>query len=220
MKPGKIVQILLGLAIVGAGLYVFLKGADPAQLLRELKSTRPDMILASIGLGFLTLYLRAIRWRIMLPQSGGGSKKRLFDYTVIAFMINNILPLRLGEPARAFLLWQRNGFSASVSVGSLVLERLIDVLTYAAFFAAPVMVLPALSQFKPLAWLMTAAICAAALTFALYAFFTDWFAGIGGKALGLAPRRFRDTIAGIGRELASTLQWVKSPARATSPARV
>jgi uncharacterized protein (TIRG00374 family) len=153
VKIKRIIQLTAGLAITVAGLYVFLRGSDMGQLARELRSADPYALLLCCGMSILSLVLRAIRWRIMLPQIEGAHTKNLFSHTAIGFMVNNILPARAGEAARALLLWRKNGYSPAVSVGSLVLERLVDVLVFTLFFAVPALLLPELDAIRKPGWI-------------------------------------------------------------------
>jgi len=129
----------LGIAITVAALYIFLKGTPPAEIFAVLKKTRPEGILASAFLTVTTLYLRGVRWRFILPDAAGTHRKGLFKLVTISFMLNNVLPARLGEAARVYLLHKKNGYSVHASLGSLIVERLWDTVFFAAFLTVPVL---------------------------------------------------------------------------------
>lgn len=78
--------------------------------------------------------LRNLRWwflvrRLEAPVESGAPSPRLVETTACAFagmMWIMVLPLRLGELARPLLLNQRTGVSASASLGTVALERVVD----------------------------------------------------------------------------------------------
>lgn len=84
-------------------------------------------LLASITLA--TFWVRALRWRHLLPDGSGISRIRLFEATLVGFTATFILPLRVGEVIRPWVLsrWQPVRFSAGLA--SVVIERAFDALT-------------------------------------------------------------------------------------------
>jgi hypothetical protein len=55
--------------------------------------------------------------------------RNLFSAVMIGFMVNNLLP-RVGEVARAFAIGRSEGVSRSSAFGTVVVERIIDMLTF------------------------------------------------------------------------------------------
>ena len=142
----KLIQILIGVAIGAVGLYFFLKGFDIKMLAHEIKTTPLRTVIIATVLGIASLYFRALRWNIMLPPIPGANKTKLFPITVIGFMINNILPARIGEAARVVLLWRNNKYPIFIGIGTLLIERFFDTAIIALFFIVPVFVMPQLAN--------------------------------------------------------------------------
>jgi glycosyltransferase 2 family protein len=221
LKLSRVVQWLLGTCLAAAGLLIFFRSVDPHRLVLQLSHASPWGIAACAGLAVMSIWLRAIRWKVMLPEPPLSHKKQLFPLVMIAFMINNILPARMGEAARAVLLWRRNKYSAAVSIGSLILERGIDVLALSACFFAPVFLLPGMgsgdrSSVYTAVTLHTAAILLAALVacciglIAAYSVFPTAVGRMFGRALTIVPESIRPRIERVGRDVASTLDWLFS----------
>ncbi len=78
---------------------------------------------------FCGYLLRAARWRVILLPSKEVSAGRLFPLLIIGFAVNNLLPARIGEFARAYLLGEKEGISKSLSFATVVVERVLDGLT-------------------------------------------------------------------------------------------
>ncbi|HMD69476.1 MAG TPA: lysylphosphatidylglycerol synthase transmembrane domain-containing protein [Chitinivibrionales bacterium] len=221
MKPSHIIQWVLGACLAAAGLFIFFRSVDLHGLAYQLSHARPLGMVAAAVLSVLSIWLRSLRWSIMLPSPPLSHKKQLFPIVTVAFMINNILPARMGEAARAVLLWRRNGYSAAVSIGSLILERGIDVLALSACFFVPVFFVPDIgggagaSVYKSVTLHSSAVILAAAVAccvglLAAYSLFPAIVRSVCKSALALAPRKARPGIRRIGIDVASTLDWTFS----------
>jgi hypothetical protein len=82
-----------------------------------------------------TYLIRAIRWQGLLLPLGRAGLANCFNATVIGFMVNFLAPGRLGEIARPYLLARREGFSASGAFATILLERVLDLVTVVFFVA-------------------------------------------------------------------------------------
>jgi uncharacterized protein (TIRG00374 family) len=211
VKKGSIAQLAGGIGLAGAGLYIFLRDVDAAQLGHDLQSMPWWAIACGVSLTILTLLLRAIRWNLILPHSTAASRRGLFGIVMIGFMVNNLLPARLGEATRVLLLWKRNNFTVAQSAGSVVLERAIDSIIFLLFFSVPALVLPGLRPVLPYALPMAAASAAAVLVLLLYLLFPSRMKRFFKWCCTLLPHRFRDRILVIGRDLVSNLHWLFNP---------
>ena len=73
------------------------------------------------------VWLRAARWRLLMSPFAAVPTQRLFRVILIGFAVNNVLPLRLGELVRTFLLRQSHGVPIASSLATVLIERLLDV---------------------------------------------------------------------------------------------
>jgi uncharacterized protein (TIRG00374 family) len=100
---------------------------DVGQMWTALRSADYGWVLVSIGIIVIGLFARGARWRALL----GGALPfwRAFSITNVSYLLNNVLPLRVGEVARAYLATQAHPpVPVMKSVGTIVVERLVDVL--------------------------------------------------------------------------------------------
>jgi uncharacterized protein (TIRG00374 family) len=114
------------------GLFVALFGRsriDVDQLALALAQAHYLYLLGGVALLLLSLFARAQRWRILL-QPVWPSIRYWPVYAAMntGYMINNILPLRMGEILRAYFLNRSQGISKSSALATIVVERLIDLL--------------------------------------------------------------------------------------------
>lgn len=127
-------KAILGLAL-GVGLLAYsLRGVALGEVMAEVRNADPLLFLASIIVAVGPVLVRAWRWRALLePVRAGTSFGARFRATMIGFMANNILPARIGEVARAYTLSRVEPIPMAASIGSLVVERLLDGVVVVAF---------------------------------------------------------------------------------------
>ncbi|MEJ6701645.1 MAG: lysylphosphatidylglycerol synthase transmembrane domain-containing protein [Akkermansiaceae bacterium] len=120
-----IVSALLSIAI----LIVLGLRLDWSVLLTELGKLNWAYVPLLILITLATFWVRALRWRHLLPDGSEISRVSLFEATLVGTTATFILPLRVGEVIRPWVLsrWQPVKFSAGFA--SIVVERAFDALT-------------------------------------------------------------------------------------------
>lgn len=90
--------------------------------------------LISLALGYAA---RVLRWTVMLRSTGAQvSISGCARAYMASVALNNVLPARLGDVVRALVFPTALGITRAVSTGSLLLERLIDLLSVLSFLVA------------------------------------------------------------------------------------
>jgi glycosyltransferase 2 family protein len=82
-----------------------------------------------------------MRWRLLLPD-GAAPTGALFKSLIVGFSVNDLLPARLGEVARAYLIKRSNNVPYAVAFASLVVERILDGLSLVVWLVAALVVVP------------------------------------------------------------------------------
>jgi uncharacterized protein (TIRG00374 family) len=130
-KAGLILSLAISLGIL---MFLFAK-LDWVEVWVQLRKVNPwAPFLLSIAF-FPMIWMRAMRWRLLLPQTTRLSTPRLIDATILGFFASTVLPLRAGEIIRPWLLsrWQPVSFSAAFA--SVLIERLADSVCLLSFLA-------------------------------------------------------------------------------------
>jgi len=123
-------KVMLGFLISAVCLYLALRGVDWPAVAAALRSAHYIYLLPNGALILLSMWLRAVRWRYMTDAVKPGiGRHSLFASTMIGFMVNNVLPLRLGEIARPFSLSHKEEISRSAAFATIVVERVFDALS-------------------------------------------------------------------------------------------
>jgi uncharacterized protein (TIRG00374 family) len=83
-------------------------------------------IFLSLGMAFLSLVIRAYRWRYVLEPLGYTTKFwHRYHALMIGYLVNFTIP-RAGEASRAAMLYRSDGVPFSKSFGTIVAERAVD----------------------------------------------------------------------------------------------
>ncbi|UCH94894.1 MAG: flippase-like domain-containing protein [Candidatus Aminicenantes bacterium] len=130
----KLLKLLLLIVIVGLLLYFSIKDIQFQKVMDEISRVKliyPVVFLLGI---YLQFFIRAYRWGILLkPYKNKIPMVTLYNYIVIGFLLN-LIPGKIGEPARGILLAGEEKISRSYGLASVVLERLIDSLMIVLLF--------------------------------------------------------------------------------------
>ena len=122
----RVVRTAIAAASTAAFVYLAVKGVRVDSLRESLRGVDylPLGLGAAVSVG--CLWLRAWRWRLILRPVKAVGIYELFAITSIGFMANNVLPLRLGEVAKAAALTKRSRIGLSSALASVGVERLFD----------------------------------------------------------------------------------------------
>jgi uncharacterized protein (TIRG00374 family) len=122
-------RALLGIAISAALLWWVLREVSLATVVHELSRANPWLFAVSTVCATLIFPLRARRWRTILdpiyPKLPFGP---LWRATAIGMMLNNVLPARAGEPARAYVLSRETPVPFSTAIASIAVDRVFDAI--------------------------------------------------------------------------------------------
>lgn len=121
--------IVLGLAAILIGLFFY--NVDLRGVAREIVHAHPGWLVFSFATMFVNLAIRAWRWQYLLQPLGMPSFLNAFKATVVGFAASAILPARAGEVIRPYFLSRRERMSATGAFATVILERVLDMLTVA-----------------------------------------------------------------------------------------
>jgi len=124
-----------GLLISGLALTLAFRGIPAEDLLRYLKTIDYLWLVPAVLISMLSFVLRVIRWQWLLTSHQPVSVAQAYHPLMIGFMTNCIVPGRAGELVRPFALMKKTGYPFSTGLGSVVTERLFDMLCLLVLFA-------------------------------------------------------------------------------------
>jgi len=119
---------ILSFCVATLCLYFAFNQVNIEDIYRALSNANLNYIFAAFITTFITFILRSLRWKILLDSPKDLELQKYISTTHIGYFLNNILPFRAGDLARAKLLSNSsNNVKFSFLVGSLVAEKIIDL---------------------------------------------------------------------------------------------
>ncbi len=127
-------SMTIGLLLSGLFLYLAFRKTDFGELWTHLSAARYELLIPASILTIVALWVRAMRWGLLLAPLGKIGGGMLFSATSIGFMCNNILPMRLGEVIRAYVIARSAGVRGSAAFATIIIERLFDLFCMIGIF--------------------------------------------------------------------------------------
>jgi uncharacterized protein (TIRG00374 family) len=202
-------------------LAFFFRGVDFAGVWAETRRADPRLLVAAVGVTLMTYVFRAFRWQYLLAPIGPTRFPTAFQTTVIGFGASFVVP-RAGEVLRPYLLAKREGLPPTACFATVILERLLDLVTVLLLFGVFVVVVnPATLSGDPAMYARVkigGLLAGAAALAGLFLFFL--LAGhperLGAWALRIErvlPARLARAVAGLVETFAQGLAVMRQPGR-------
>lgn len=215
LKTRTIVVSLLAIVL----LAWFLRDANLADVTREVRRARVDLLLVALGSVLVTYWLRAVRWQYLLAPIGPTRFRTAFRTTVVGFAASFLLPARAGEVIRPYLLARQEGLSAMSTFATIVLERVLDLIAVLALLAIfiwgvtdPPGVPPALLRSIRISALVAGMAALALLALMLIlASHPERIGHLAFRGSRILPARFAHMFGGIARAFSEGLAVVRTP---------
>ena len=120
-------------------------GIDLGDVWEQLHTASPGLLLLAIGVFYLSVLVRTLRWRTLLDNIGYSraagyrlpSLAGLSRIVLLASFTNSITTGQLGDALRGYFLGRATpGISFTATLGTIVAERLLDVVVLMALLSA------------------------------------------------------------------------------------
>ena len=123
-------KIYLALAILVAGVLLFLAIRDVSwqEMMDTIRHGRPQYMVLVFVLGSCSIFLRGLRWGVLLSAQKKIKPLIMFWATSIGYLGNTFLPARAGEVIRSIMLGSRENVSKSYVFATAITERILDVI--------------------------------------------------------------------------------------------
>lgn len=119
-------KFLIGMGISLFFLFMLFRKIDFNQLKQAFTALKWGYLVLAVLITFVSYCLRAVRWHYLVLPQKKAAPRNLMSATIICYMANNLLPARLGEIIRAYVLAEKENLETSSVFATLVLDRLFD----------------------------------------------------------------------------------------------
>ncbi|HEV8488891.1 MAG TPA: lysylphosphatidylglycerol synthase transmembrane domain-containing protein [Candidatus Limnocylindrales bacterium] len=141
MAPRLVLRAVVGVAISVLAFVLVFRSVDPDVTARILAAAAPGWLLVVAVFLVVDILVRAVRWRRLLAPIRDVPPGAVLAYLLIGYLANNVLPARLGELVRCHYLGDRQGLSRTTALGTVVVERVVDIAVVVAIAAFAIIVL-------------------------------------------------------------------------------
>jgi uncharacterized protein (TIRG00374 family) len=125
-----LLKYVVSLAIAGGLLYWVFRNMDAATIVAKLKEVQYQWVILAVVIFITSHILRAFRWNLMLAPLGYEKLTvfRTLQAVLVGYFANLLIP-RMGEVTRCGVLRQLEKVPVTTSLGTVVAERLVDLLS-------------------------------------------------------------------------------------------
>jgi uncharacterized protein (TIRG00374 family) len=133
-------RTIIVVALAAALVVLFLHNVDLWGVGAAIVRARPQWLALTLATTLASLAIRSLRWRYLLEPLGRVSFGSSFRATAVGFAATGVLPARAGEVIRPYFLARHEHMSATCAFATIILERLLDIVTVLVLLASYVFV--------------------------------------------------------------------------------
>jgi uncharacterized protein (TIRG00374 family) len=133
---------ILGFLLTAAFLWLVARNVDGVELAAAFRGADYRLIAPAALATFSGYLLRTFRWQRIVRPVAPLSFWSAFSIVLMGFAANNLLPARLGEVVRSYLLRRKTGARKTYGMATIILERICDGLTLIVFLGALSLLVP------------------------------------------------------------------------------
>ncbi|WP_048148997.1 lysylphosphatidylglycerol synthase transmembrane domain-containing protein [Methanolacinia paynteri] len=138
MKKAPILGIIISIIFI----ILAFRNFNSEDFISAISNVNIFFIFLAIGFFLFGYIIRGIRWQIMLRTVKEIPYLTCFEISLIGYMASSLLPMRLGEIIRAYVLGIKENISKLASLSSIILERIFDGMILVLFFGILLIIYP------------------------------------------------------------------------------
>jgi uncharacterized membrane protein YbhN (UPF0104 family) len=124
-------RLALGAVLGGVALWLAFRGIDAAELWTALRAVNYIWVGASLASVVLTTLVVTARWRLLFyPDDRARGWLALLGGILVGQMLNILVPARLGDVARVYLVGTSEGLSKTRVAATVVVEKVVDLVVF------------------------------------------------------------------------------------------
>jgi uncharacterized protein (TIRG00374 family) len=121
---------------------------NPGQTWAAMRSANVVFFLAAFFIYYFSFLIRTLRWKLLLENVGYTRESKtplpgfgkLLEIVYTSWFANAVVPAKLGDLYRAYLLRQDAGVSATRTFGTVLAERLLDLIVLLLLFLSAIII--------------------------------------------------------------------------------
>jgi hypothetical protein len=197
----------------------FLRNANLQEVWSHVRSANVSYLFLALFFAAMPYWMRALRWQCLLAPIGTTSFRVAFRATVIGFAALGLLPGRVGDVLRPYLLARQERLSLSATLATVVMERVLDLVAVLVLLAVYVWgFLDAdgfssrlMQPIKAAAAMAAAAAAALVVLMWILATHPERIGGLVRAAGRVLPHRLADRVGGIASTFSTGFAATRDP---------
>ena len=131
-------RTLISFAVAAAILWFVVRrlDVDPAAILAQVRQANPLPLAVAFLLWYSAFFVRGWRWGRMIESAGAASASdqrvppvpELARVILLAYFANSLVPAKLGDAYRTYLLKREGNVAYSAGFGTILAERIVDAM--------------------------------------------------------------------------------------------
>jgi uncharacterized protein (TIRG00374 family) len=210
LRSSPILRVGLGVVLSVLFLFVAMRNVAVRDVQAALGQANTGYIALALGSVALNILAKALRWRILLGDAGRRiAFVRVLASLVVGQMLNLLLPARAGDISRAYVIG-RAGPGPLFVVGTIVLEKLLDMILYATLFVLLLLLIPLPDWLGNSATAVALVTCVAVVVVAAIAFSRDALTRLLERYAERLPARMRGRLLHRLRSVLASLDVLRN----------
>lgn len=140
-RPGAILRVGIGLAISIFSIWFVVRDVDLGSAWAIIQTANPAWLVLGLACLSADVLLRAVRWQRLILPIQRVRYLPILGYLLVGYLANNVLPARLGELVRSHYLGDRERISRASTLGTVVVERVVDIAVLVSIAALAILIL-------------------------------------------------------------------------------
>jgi uncharacterized protein (TIRG00374 family) len=113
----------------------FLRDANFSEVWLQIRRARVSLLVVALACVAGSLWVRAVRWQYLLDPIGPTRFRTVFRAGVVGFAALAVLPARVGDFLRPYLVARQDGLPVSATFATIVMERVLDLIAVLTLMA-------------------------------------------------------------------------------------
>lgn len=134
-KWGDRIKLLVGVAVSVGCLVLLFWNIQWDQFWAALQKADYWWLIPCVGTVAVSVWFKVLKWHMLLLPTGNLSKTNLFYAINVGYLISTVLPGRLGELGRAYMVARMEKVSPVAVLSTVALDRVLDVVAMALLLA-------------------------------------------------------------------------------------
>ncbi len=120
-------RLLVGIAVSGVSLVLLLWNIEWDRFWGALEGANYWWLIPAVATVGVDVWIKVLKWEMLLLPAGKMSRVNLLYSMAVGYLVNSVLPGRLGELARTYMLARMERVSAVAVLSTVALDRILDV---------------------------------------------------------------------------------------------